>query len=1212
VGSDPVVNFGLRDGAAARPEPPPVSDRLRQRIERWKQQLLDVSRRNRGINFRPARSTLLLPRTPAELWQTFIADEAADEFAARDFAPEAPIPADDERARAAFDAARRLIDRARTADREQGIRVLFLALGWLEWVDRDRHRLRSPLILVPVDLALDRAARVIRLSPADDDAPEVNPSLAYVLRAQYGIRLPAFEDEEGQPAFDGIEGYLAAVRRAVAAQDGWTVEADGPVVDVFAFAKLAMVEELDRAAARLAANPVVARLIGETLPAEGIAAGGDEGDADAPCPPLDERVAPGALHVVIDADAFQLEAVAMAAAGRSFVIEGPPGTGKSQTITNIVAELLAAGKTVLFVAEKRVAREVVLENLQKAGLGEACLHLAINAGAGARADTKAAVIKAIMDTLDAGPPPAAPPGDIAARAREIRDRLNTHARAMSAPLGQGGWTTAYDLIGHAEATRADRRELAGLPPLADCDRFWLDDVTAACARLDALPAPALEALAGPWSAFRGPGGALPAAVRAALERVAAAPAAAAAALDGAIEPPHPAPGAMTPPGLAAAAGHFDAFEELRRRSASVLRFLAPGFYRARSAAARAREAGCRDPGDAARRAADLRSLAARYGEDVALLAPCFGSEHPLGGPLDQAAAWAEALLPGVASWPALDEAARALADLEARGMRGPVVALLRDPSARGRLEPIVRASVLAAWAQSAIEAAPVLTPGEHQRLVDALARLDQELIGAARQDLLARLRTSRRRLTRTPSVAMHQLAKYHRAKRRPALRVMLARTRQAVQALKPCLLMSPLAAAQYLCHESDDATYRFDCVIVDEASMVPTADMAVALSLAPQAIIVGDSKQMPPTSFFTRDLEAENGPGEDDDVGFESILDEAAPVLPSTMLCAHYRSRDETLIAFSNVHFYDGRLIAYPDAWGVRPESGVHFEYVADGAYGRGGTRANPAEAARCVALLRRELEASNFTRQVSITSMSIAQQQEILRQVEIAAAVDPVIRRWVDEGGLVRNLETVQGDESDVMILSVGYGRDEDGRLILNFGPLGQEKGERRLNVAITRARWKTVVVSSLRAPDIDLARTSATGTLRLRDYLDYAERGLPALETSGRFAPRQPAPFEQALGARLEAEGLRVVPAVGAGGYTVDLALAHPDDPERYVLGILCDGPGYWGAPACRDRELGNAAVLRRMGWNVHRVLAASWFRDPETELARILEAYRAALRP
>uniref|UniRef100_UPI002ADE15F5 AAA domain-containing protein n=1 Tax=Tepidiforma sp. TaxID=2682230 RepID=UPI002ADE15F5 len=675
-------------------------------------------------------------------------------------------------------------------------------------------------------------------------------------------------------------------------------------------------------------------------------------------------------------------------------------------------------------------------------------------------------------------------------------------------------------------------------------------------------------------------------------------------------PGHPPAGALTPAQLAAAAGQLEALEELRRRSGSALRFLSPGFYRARGAASRAIAAGYRDPGDAGRRAAELRALADQLAADSALLAPRFGREHPLGGPLGDAAEWADALLPGLEAWASLDEAARALDELETRGMRAHAAALLRDPSARGRLAAIVRASVLGAWARAAVESPGILTPGEHERLTEALARLEGELAEAARQDVLARVRAKQHRAARSRSEAMQQLAKYHRAKRRPALRVMLARTREAVQALKPCLLMSPLAAAQYLCHENDGATYRFDCVIVDEASMVPTADMAVALSLAPQAIVVGDSKQMPPTSFFSRELDAGDGAEEDEEVSFESILDEAAPVFRSTMLRVHYRSRDEALIAFSNVHFYDGRLIAYPDAWGSRPESGVHFEYVADGTYGRGGSRANPAEAARCVAVLRRELEAGNFSRQVSITSMSIAQQQEILRQVEMAAESDPAIRRWLEEGGLVRNLETVQGDESDVMILSVGYGKDEDGRLVLNFGPLGKERGERRLNVAITRARWKTIVVTSLRATDIDPARTSATGTLRLRDYLDYADRGVASLQASGRFAPREPGPFEAALRARLEAEGLRVVPAVGSGGYTVDLALAHPGDPERYVLGILCDGPGWWSAPACRDREIGNAAVLRRMGWRIHRVFAGAWFRDPETELARVLEAYRAAL--
>jgi superfamily I DNA and/or RNA helicase/very-short-patch-repair endonuclease len=457
---------------------------------------------------------------------------------------------------------------------------------------------------------------------------------------------------------------------------------------------------------------------------------------------------------------------------------------------------------------------------------------------------------------------------------------------------------------------------------------------------------------------------------------------------------------------------------------------------------------------------------------------------------------------------------------------------------------------------------------------------------------------------------MAPLVKYARAKRRPALRTMLGNAREAIQSLKPALFMSPLAAAQYLCHD-DGNTYQFDAVIVDEASMIPTPDMVVALSLAPQAIIVGDSRQMPPTNFFNKEIAAftPDDSGEEE-IAFESILDEAAPLLPSTMLRAHYRSRDESLIAFSNVYFYDGRLIAFPDAWGDRPESGVRFELVADAVYGRGGTRANPAEALRAIEVLRAELQSSNFQKQVAITAMSLAQQQEIVEQLEQAAATDEAIRRWLDSGGLVRNLETVQGDESDIMILSVGYGKDADGRMILNFGPLGQEKGERRLNVAVTRARWKTVVVSSIRSGDIDPARTSSTGTLRLRDYLDYAERGPVALPATPGTAATDPRPFEHAVRSALETHGLDCVPQVGVGGYRVDIAVRHPQEAERFVLAVQCDGPTYFNAPACRDRDLGHTAVLKRMGWQVHRVHAPAWFRDPQAEIERILDRYRSAI--
>src|SRR5688500_12317261 len=380
------------EGAAAAASTA-VSEAFRAKAEKWKRDLLDVTRRNRAINHKPGKSSLALPSSPDDLWDTLVVAQGATSFNARNFAPDSGKPNEDERAIESFAAANRLADRARLADREQGIQVLFAALGWLRWVDPEGHELRSPLVLVPIELVHNRQEKQIDIQAAADDPPEVNPSLTYLLQVQNGIRLPELEDAEGEPLHASLDAFLESVRQIVSKQTGWLVEKDGPMVDVFAFAKLAMVDEIDHSLGRLAQHPILRALAGEaSLPVP------QETDGE----PLDARYTPGALRTVVEADAYQLEAVGMAASGASFVIEGPPGTGKSQTITNIAAELMAQGKRVLFVAEKRVAREVVLENLQKAGLGEACLHLASNAGATSRADAKAQVIKEIVATLDAG------------------------------------------------------------------------------------------------------------------------------------------------------------------------------------------------------------------------------------------------------------------------------------------------------------------------------------------------------------------------------------------------------------------------------------------------------------------------------------------------------------------------------------------------------------------------------------------------------------------------------------------------------------------------------------------------------------------------------------------------------------------------------------------------------------------------------------------
>jgi hypothetical protein len=861
------------------------------------------------------------------------------------------------------------------------------------------------------------------------------------------------------------------------------------------------------------------------------------------------------------------------------------------------------------VAEKRVAREVVLENLQKAGLGEACLHLASNAGATSRADAKAQVIKEIVDTLDAGPPPPQPDAALPARYGEVRQRLNAYAAALGQPLGEGGWTTAFEVVGKAIQLAGNRRENIAIPGIAGKSRFWLDDVQDAAKSLDAFRAEDLALLAGPWANLRWTGfdAGNQERLRAALATLAAADEALAGLVSPALGPAVGPASALTLASTEELAGRLEKVAAFRKKSKSFLKFISPGFYAAKGDRKEYLAAGFLETGSEGALAAQVKTQLASAKSALAVAIEAFGESAPAEGTSGEIASWARALQPGVDQLPVLTEMASVLATLEPLEMRGAVTALLADATTHGHLAEVVPATVYGGWAYQLTQTGLALPPDQHARLAESFTRLDGEMIGWARTAVLAEVRSRRPRSVNHGSMA--PLVKYARAKRRPALRTMLGKSREAVQLLKPTLLMSPLAAAQYLCH-GDAETYKFDTVIVDEASMIPTPDMVVALSLAPQAIIVGDSKQMPPTNFFNKEIGADTDQADPDEVTFESILDEAAPLLSSTMLRAHYRSRDESLIAFSNVYFYDGKLIAFPDAFGNRPESGVRFELVEDAVYGRGNSRANPAEAKRTVEILRSELQASEGKRQVAITAMSLAQQGEILEQIEDAAALDPVIRTWVEGGGLVRNLETVQGDESDVMVLSVGYGKDAEGKLFLNFGPLGQEKGERRLNVAITRAKWKTVLVTSIRSGDIDPARTTSTGTLRLRDYLDYAERGpvsLPAAAT-GRGAPLTA--FEQVVIDAATANGLDCVARVGVGGYQVDIAVKHPQDPERFVLAIECDGPTFYGAPAARDREMGRQGVLTRMGWNVHRVFAPAWYRNPEAELTRLLERYRAAI--
>jgi very-short-patch-repair endonuclease len=323
----------------------------------------------------------------------------------------------------------------------------------------------------------------------------------------------------------------------------------------------------------------------------------------------------------------------------------------------------------------------------------------------------------------------------------------------------------------------------------------------------------------------------------------------------------------------------------------------------------------------------------------------------------------------------------------------------------------------------------------------------------------------------------------------------------------------------------------------------------------------------------------------------------------------HYRSKHESLIAFSNRRFYENRLFTFPSSAERHPRLGVEFIHVPDGVYDRGGRRDNEREADVVVErIVHHFLETPE--RSLGVVAFSVAQQRAIEDRLELYRKQHPETDQYFDEdrleGFFVKNLETVQGDERDVIIFSIGYGRDRNGEFKMFLGPLNYEGGERRLNVAVTRAREKVLVASSVRAADFDLRGTTAAGVLALHRYLDYAERGLPALETPLAAAAGEPqSPLEESVAGVIRELGYDVSYQVGCSKYRVDLGVIDPAQPGRFILGVECDGAMYHSAYTARDRDRIRQEVLERLGWRIHRVWSPDWTTRHDVERARLREA-------
>lgn len=490
---------------------------------------------------------------------------------------------------------------------------------------------------------------------------------------------------------------------------------------------------------------------------------------------------------------------------------------------------------------------------------------------------------------------------------------------------------------------------------------------------------------------------------------------------------------------------------------------------------------------------------------------------------------------------------------------------------------------------------------------EALVRLGGSVVRARRREAAPPPSLSQANPNSELGVLKWQLALQ---RRHMPVRKLVAKLPNLLPRLKPCWLMSPMSVAQYL----DPALKPFDLVVFDEASQIPPWDAVGALARGTEAVIVGDSKQLPPTNFFAK-METGEADNESDFDELESVLDEAVSSnLPTLSLLWHYRSRHESLIAFSNHHYYKNRLLTFPSPEASVAGLGVSMVFLPNARYDKGGARTNRLEAEAVVAEVVRRLQAAGERpASIGVVTFSVAQQYLVEDLLDVERRKHPEIERFfasgADEPVFIKNLENVQGDERDVIFFSICYGPHGDGQVSMNFGPINREGGERRLNVAITRARRELVVFSSLRPEQIDLSRTRAVGAAHLRSFLDYAERGPRAILEAASPGQATESPFEEAVREALLRRGHLVDVQVGCSGYRIDLAVKDPSCPGRYILGIECDGAAYHSSKAARDRDRLREQVLRGLGWRIHRVWSTDWLKSPSAALNRIERAIEEA---
>ena len=1215
---------------------------------------------------------------------------------------------------------RKIGKKARTIIEETGVNVVYMAFGFIHWNEGDHSKVdfHAPVLLVPIKLQQDSAIQPYYIKLLEDDVI-INPTFAYKIDSEYGIKFPEYNDE-------GLRAYLATIQSIVDKLQ-WTVTEECKI-GIFSFQKINMYHDLKNNQETILMNKNVRQLLGEYNPTP---------DEDTIIPKCNEN-AYDEFHCVVDADSSQLEAVMMAQSGKSFVLQGPPGTGKSQTITNIIAESLYEGKKILFVSEKLAALNVVYEKLKQVGLSDFCLPLHSHKTA------KKEVIADICNTLRSPKVTLSSKVNSEVATKEkCKEQLDLYVLELHKcrPIID---KSLYELYEAYFSLRLEPDVEWVISQIDSKDDTFLVEVTLLLEQFaDYVPVIGKDYKKNPWYGYSNQDTSyqtksdLKKAITAIiillqnLIPIAKEIAEKYGVVCNSIEDAFVlkdffnlllSSQVITPSLLhkenfevvnsnilkiqnlcieildlrSILNSYFDEdiykldgnlyYKKLTKQFTGIISRLFNTEYKKLMADLRL----CKKDGkrvtyeEAIKITKQLDCYQSKYEEyceienliksylgngykgldtdwnsllneinilnnillrkyDFNKLAEysSFDNEKVFFGNCVQALSVIQSscdkiyidflsncfnisilnvktlslsiLLSRLKDcFDELDKIdnwcnfVRILSMLEEKDIIDYISTYMEQNLDYVHIASAFKKLFYYQWIDYIISNNEILSTFNRisqDKMVESFKEKDLiqfEINKALIRSEVSSKRPSLEMLSSGSSVAL-LLREGEKKRRQKSIRLLLQETGDIVQRVKPCFMMSPLSVSTFLGSNS----VSFDIVIFDEASQVFPQDAIGAIYRAKQMIVVGDSKQMPPSNFFNSVLDI-NEDEVEDTTDFESILELCSTCMRQLRLRWHYRSRYEQLITFSNKNFYENELVTFPSPKPNVPSAGLDYFHV-DGIFDR-KSHTNYAEALYVVDLIYQNID-KYPDRSLGVIAFSVAQQDLIDKLLSKKRQSLPEKEFFFNDDGkepfFIKNLETVQGDERDTIIFSIAYGMDAQRRFIHNFGPLNRVGGERRLNVAITRAKYNIQLVSSMHYTDIDLKRTASVGVKLLKEYLEFAETNRISLDyvKNKNCFEMEDSDFKLEVCEFLRSKGFQVDVDIGYSDFKIDLGVKSADG-SGYVLAIESDGTIYRSLKNTRDRDRLRQEILERMGWKYCRVWSTEWFRNKVVEQSRLLE--------